>query len=325
MNLKKYITIIIPLVISVTATPIQKQTRPYAFQPTKHELENPFSEYIESTSTGKTLSIPKSAFEIPVQWGVEFREFEGLFRENRENRIRNGNVGSSGESEPGKYFNETEVTMLDSRFANTTDYHNDTKRNSVLHGLLLNWVEFCKEVGLVTWMAHGTMLGWLWGQQIFPWDKDLDFHMPISDLLKLFKYNNTIYNKHYLIDVNPNSVFRLYEQNNVIDARLIDTRNGMYLDITGIADVNRTGLLACKSPHFYVWSDFVPLSGTVLEGVEVWMPNRVIELLNREYTWHGFDTVLFQPYAGVWYQWDADLKKFRRVRKKKQHMKQKGL
>lgn len=59
----------------------------------------------------------------------------------------------------------------------------------------------------------------------------------------------------YLLDVNPNSAERIRGDGmNVIDARWIDVRNGLYIDITGISEtspVEEPGFFYCKNLHRY--------------------------------------------------------------------------
>lgn len=60
--------------------------------------------------------------------------------------------------------------------------------------------------------------------------------------------------REYLLDVNPWIWERVRgDGNNIIDARWIDVRNGLYIDITGIAETrpNEPGILNCKNYHWY--------------------------------------------------------------------------
>lgn len=60
--------------------------------------------------------------------------------------------------------------------------------------------------------------------------------------------------REYLLDVNPWIWERVRgDGNNVIDARWVDVRNGLYVDITGIAETRpaQPGILNCKNYHVY--------------------------------------------------------------------------
>jgi hypothetical protein len=34
-----------------------------------------------------------------------------------------------------------------------------------------------RDLGTLTWLANGTLLGWCWGKQFAPWDLNLDMHI----------------------------------------------------------------------------------------------------------------------------------------------------
>lgn len=59
---------------------------------------------------------------------------------------------------------------------------------------------------------------------VFPWETDADFQMLAESLEIMRKFNNTLYNDRYLIDINPHWVYRtknVDKEDNVIDARFI--------------------------------------------------------------------------------------------------------
>lgn len=175
-----------------------------------------------------------------------------------------------------------------------------------LHHLVRTWSAFTHQEGVVTWIAHGALLGWFWNGLTLPWDSDIDVQMPVMELDRLARrYNNTIIvqdpkegDGRYLLEVSPGYVERSRGNgNNVIDARFIDMRSGIYLDITGLAynhPVNRD-LVGCKTPHYYNVDDIYPLRLTSFEGVPVYVPNNVHRVLRDEY-W-GFENPVFQMHA----------------------------
>jgi LicD family len=121
-----------------------------------------------------------------------------------------------------------------------------------------------------------------WNGKMLPYDQDIDFQMLFSQLSTLQKLNSTVYQHHFLLDVNPNARDRGIQEKNVIDARFICTNTGLYVDITLLAQVDK-GVYGCKSPHFYWDSDLFPLKSTLLEGTQVWRPNNVVDILYQEY------------------------------------------
>ena len=49
-----------------------------------------------------------------------------------------------------------------------------------------------EDLGIETWLAHGTLVGHYWGQKILPWDMDIDVQVLMTTLRYLAtKYNST--------------------------------------------------------------------------------------------------------------------------------------
>lgn len=93
--------------------------------------------------------------------------------------------------------------------------------------------------------------------------------------------------REYLLDINPFARQRdRGEGLNIIDARWIDTRNGLYIDITGLSELNpesEPGVLACKNHHKYKIRDLYPLRSSTYEGVPAKIPYKYDEMLVKEY------------------------------------------
>jgi hypothetical protein len=133
--------------------------------------------------------------------------------------------------------------------------------------------------------------------QMLPWDWDLDVQMHTDTLTMLGqKYNQTrhIYKsadgtveREYFIDVNPWIWERVRgDGQNIIDARWIDVRNGLFIDITGIAETEPQrypGILHCKNYHRYHYDDIWPLRDTTFEGVPAKIPYNFDAILIKEY------------------------------------------
>lgn len=170
-----------------------------------------------------------------------------------------------------------------------------------LRHLVRSYLSVFRALGIETWLAHGTLLGWWWNGQIMPWDFDLDTQVTASTLQYLGDhYNRTMHEyrytdengeektKVYLLDVNPFHVERQRGDGmNVIDARWIDTSNGMFIDITGLAerDPQRApGIWACKNNHRYKTTQLYPMRETEFEGVPATIP-------------YAFDSVLVEEYG----------------------------
>lgn len=150
-----------------------------------------------------------------------------------------------------KYFHEAILNdkrghHFDWRFFKKVTYLHYEKR-AILHRLSRAWLRFAKSLGLKTWLAHGTLLGWHWNAMTMPWDPDMDVQMTFQSLLHLARnYNQTLVvdvlgtGHTYLMDVGP-SFFHRTRLNglNTIDARFIDTATGFYVDITALAFTGR--------------------------------------------------------------------------------------
>ncbi len=146
-----------------------------------------------------------------------------------------------------------------------------------------------------TWIAHGTLLGWWWNGQILPWDWDLDVQVSAQSLSYIgeflnyttHSYKSGIVHRQYFLDVNPYHRERVRGDGwNIIDARWIDMRNGLFIDITGISETNpadQPDVWTCKNEHVYKTTDIWPLRETVFEGVTALVPFAYDKVLTEEY------------------------------------------
>ena len=153
-----------------------------------------------------------------------------------------------------KYFFEAGYTATlnhyDARFFRSLVPYEE--HGVALRHLIRSYLHVCRTTfGVQTWLAHGTLLGWWWNGRIMPWDYDLDVQVSNATLSRLARdWNRTWHDyaywdaaerkevrKTYLLDVNPFHGERTrLEGMNLIDARWIDVSNGMFVDITGLAD-----------------------------------------------------------------------------------------
>ena len=171
--------------------------------------------------------------------------------------------------QPKKSFREVKLLKSDSQrvFGDHHDWRffngltiNTDKQAIVLHRIMKSYLLFCRTHGLITWIAHGSLLSWYWNGMIFPWDADTDVQMPIRDLHRLARdFNQSLVIENighdmrgyplnemdfngmgtYYIDVGTSITHREYENGlNNIDARFIDVQTGLYVDITGLAVSN---------------------------------------------------------------------------------------
>ena len=200
-----------------------------------------------------------------------------------------------------KYFHEhkkpyKQTSHYKSLDMDTNGYHYDKRffkkflnhqeSRTVLVELLNNWTRFINSNGIDSWLAHGTLLGWYWGEGIFPWDDDVDLQLLCSDLNKLDRLKGNmpfILIGNYILRINPHFKLKQILKQNTIDARFIDTLNGKFIDITCLYETLQQGYLSCKKPHFYDYNDIFPLLNSTFENIPVKIPIHFRTVLNREY------------------------------------------
>lgn len=252
----------------------------------------------------------------------------------------NNKKGSSGrkkaEDTQPKYFHEAGYTMelghYDARyFQGVVPY---AEHRPALRRLIRSWLTTARELGVDTWIAHGTLLGWWWNGRVMPWDYDLDVQMPTTTLSFLGRhFNRTLHdyrflveggegeggngtadgggggeggggepsyvNKTYLLDINPHHTdIGRGNGANIIDGRWIDVSNGLFVDITGLAERDPAaspGVWSCKNAHRYRTTELYPLRRAEFEGVPAGIPYAFDKILTDEY---GAKSLVSTEWAG---------------------------
>lgn len=228
-------------------------------------------------------------------------------------------------TQPPKYFNEPKLLHsikerlqgdhYDWRFFGGLTKDSFDHRISLVK-LVQNFLAFCNNEGIVAWIAHGTLLSWYWSGEIFPWDFDLDFQLPIGELNKLAENFNRLViiedtNEgmgRYYLDITSSITYRIRGngQNN-IDGRFIDIDTGLYIDLTGLAitdqvppkrlveseefngqDIQlqqneRLGIANCRNRHFLAVDEILPLKKYRFHDLFVLIPSKAWEIINDEY------------------------------------------
>jgi hypothetical protein len=132
-------------------------------------------------------------------------------------------------------------------------------------------------------------------------DWDVDMQIDVTSLQTLAEeYNQTMWTaipsnggpnaepRDYFLDVNPYWVERVHGDGaNFIDARFIDTRNGLYVDITALTELNpetSPNVVSCKNFHNYRLEDLYPLRETLFEGTKAKIPFNYKTILADEYS-----------------------------------------
>lgn len=195
----------------------------------------------------------------------------------------------------------------------------DEERTDTQAHMVRAYLNFFRENELDTWIAHGTLLGWWWNGKRLPWDFDLDTQVSNSTLHQLgHMYNQTRYqyrsddgavSREFLLDVNP----WIWERErgdgaNIIDARWIDLRNGLFIDITGLAETRpaeQPGVWNCKNYHFYRTEELYPLRQTMFEDVPAKVPYNYDKILVDEYQDKALVVTEFEGH-----RWDEKLREW---------------
>ncbi|KAF2859010.1 hypothetical protein K470DRAFT_282923 [Piedraia hortae CBS 480.64] len=199
---------------------------------------------------------------------------------------------------PDKYFHEAKFHIhYDGRFADRT--LDDKARISTLTALVQTYLSTMNDIGVETWIMHGSLLGWFWNKKIMPWDTDIDVMISEKSIHHLADYYNmTVHhfwmptlNKgcDYLLEVNPHFAIEAADKDNKIDARWIDTDSGLFIDITSIrrnstADhIDDQGLMVAKDTHQYYYDEIYPLRETMFESFPAKVPYAYADILVDEY------------------------------------------
>ncbi|EWZ43111.1 hypothetical protein FOCG_01997 [Fusarium oxysporum f. sp. radicis-lycopersici 26381] len=155
-----------------------------------------------------------------------------------------------------------------------------------------------RDLGVQTWLMHGSLLGWWWGKKVMPWDLDADVSVTEADMYFLAAYHNmTIYYYQYdgcpegcffQLEINPYHKYRERDDYmNFIDARWIDMQNGLFIDITAArydpGHEMGDGVMYDKHDHEFKDKYIFPLLDTTFEGVQAKIPYRYKEILASEY------------------------------------------
>ncbi|OLN81697.1 Protein MNN4-like protein 1 [Colletotrichum chlorophyti] len=200
-------------------------------------------------------------------------------------------------NQPAKYFQESSFSVhYDARFASQP--LNERAQRDAVRVMVQTYFSTLRDLGVKTWLMHGSLLGWWWNKQILPWDSDADVQITENGIKFLAAYYNmtTWYYKYpripagryFQLEVNPNYARRDGEDpQNAVDARWIDMENGLFIDITAVSYVKDhpegEGVLASKDGHEYRDTYLYPLLDTTFEGVRVKIPSKYREMLAAEY------------------------------------------
>ncbi|CAH6723748.1 hypothetical protein CLIB1444_19S01024 [[Candida] jaroonii] len=156
-----------------------------------------------------------------------------------------------------------------------TEFELEFRKKIILDRLIRNWSRFSESKGLINWISGDTLKSWR-RNGIISNLNHLEVQMPISEILKLVQFNNTVvvedptqgYGRYY-IDVNK-FIHKRKGGKNFIDARFIDVESGAFIDITGLSGDD---IIYNKHEEVFSIKDISPLKQSTLNGVLVNIPS----------------------------------------------------
>ncbi|KAI9861013.1 MAG: hypothetical protein M1824_002779 [Vezdaea acicularis] len=213
-------------------------------------------------------------------------------------------------NESAKYFHEPGgddyLGHYDARYFKRVVSYDE--RSDTLHHLVRSYLLWFREKGLETWIAHGTLLGWWWNGKVS--GATLDYLGKYENrTTHHYKSEDGTVQRDYLLDVNPH--YQLRDRGdgmNVIDARWIDVRTGLFIDITGLSETrpdSLPGVWLCKNYHRYRTRDLFPMRESTYEGVPVKIPYDYDKILMDEYQ---SKAMVLTEYEG--HHWDPATKEW---------------
>jgi hypothetical protein len=173
----------------------------------------------------------QTATGIPLPSSIQPRD--APFEDVRTRLDRNH---QNKENDPGKYFHESSFSNhYDGRFADRP--LNYEERQTHLRALAQTYLATMNDIGVETFLMHGTLLGWFWNQKIMPWDSDVDVMISEKSIHHLAQYYNMSVHtyvvpgqkegREYMLEINSFYESDHVDDINMIDGRWIDTDTGL--------------------------------------------------------------------------------------------------
>jgi len=195
-------------------------------------------------------------------------------------------TGKKSETLPGIYRHR------DRRFARYVVSVQETQKR--LTDLLLALKEICERAKVEFWLECGTLLGAFRNTDFITHDPDADVGILYTDLLKL--QNQKPQNQNFIFEFDPNYVQRKPDKKAQVDARIIDTETGHYVDIFGFSELKKgrysSKWIGFNGPDlrtgahpgiFYDRKELFPLKDCTLHGNKFKSPHQTQQHLQRMY------------------------------------------
>jgi hypothetical protein len=222
---------------------------------------------------------------------------------------------------PAKYFHESNsCDHCDARYGERALSYIDRRRG--LSALIRAYLSTMEDIGVETWLMHGSLLGWFWNRKIMPWDTDVDVQITERSMQHLADYYNMSVHHYnlpgssmghdYLLEINPNWADpSSTDVDNKIDGRWVDMMSGLYVDMTTLrwakqAEAGgRESAMMCKDGHRYEHKDIFPLRDTAFEGVPAKVPFAYANVLAEEYGASSLTNTIYKQH-----RYDVDLQEW---------------
>jgi len=180
----------------------------------------------------------------------------------------------------------------DKRFAKFNESPQEMREKLIK--LLVALEEMCQGVGAEFWLECGTLLGAFRNQDFIPHDNDADVGMLYNNLIKL--QNQKPRNPDFLFEFESKCKQREPDKKAQVDARIIDTLSGIYVDIFAFSEqqkgkytskwVGFNGLDIRTGAYpgiFYDHDELFPLNDCTLHGYKFNCPNKTKAHLQKMY------------------------------------------
>lgn len=176
-------------------------------------------------------------------------------------------------------FHDNHVDHYDTRFKLQRNLTQEEIQNT-LRELLFFFISYCKVNNIKPVLMFGGLIGCHFANKMLPWDEDLDICLfdetSISNMKEDFCCDSWV-----SVEINPYS--HEYEANwrNIISARCISRKNGLYIDILYYKQDGTW--LRCKDGSSYQTNCIFPLKTVIFEGAEIFAPNNIESCLIQRY------------------------------------------
>ncbi|KAJ1555099.1 vacuolar sorting protein VPS33/slp1, partial [Nowakowskiella sp. JEL0078] len=189
-------------------------------------------------------------------------------------------------------------------------------RERNLKELYQAWAKFADKHRIPYWLAHSSLLGWWWAQEPLPWKESIQVQTPTRTLELLWRLNGDRFSptnnffffsgSRFVLDVSPFIHIRQSQPHNAVDARFIDTKTGMFIDISAFTSVPWIpGHIETKKPVESTIHHIRPLRRTTFCDAPAWIPATAESILEKEF---GY-LALTRTSSGS-YRFEMDLKKW---------------